>query len=271
MTVQGLRLFYDAEEREAAELIGRACARSVPIIHDLWGLETPEDCRVYVLTTFPRSVFVSAPWSWRVLLGITLPLWYPRQRKMWPYAGGWEQRFGRRQTVGIKPPRLLEQAEGSIGARIFYPEADVEEKVGLTTCHELSHAFVAHLKLPAWLKEGHAMVTVDAYAGKPTVRAETLEALEGSPAQPSARSHRQTSVTDPDGAVYLYTRGYWITRYLNDTQPALLRGLLVSRMPHDTLEEQIAAALDMDRGEFWQRIDPIVVSHFRQRATGEME
>lgn len=113
------------------------------------------------------------------------------------------------------------------------------------------------------------MVTVDAYAGKPTVRAETLEALEGSPAQPSARSHQQTSVTDPDGAVYLYTRGYWITRYLNDTQPALLRGLLVNRMPHDTLEEQIAAALDMDRGEFWQRIDPTVVSHFKQRAAGK--
>ena len=271
MTVQGLRVCYDAEEQEAADLIRRACARSVPIIHHLWGLETPEDCRVYVLTAFPRSVFLSAPWSWRILLGITLPLWYPRQRKMWPYAGGWEQRFGRRQTVGIKPPWLLEQAERSIGARIFYPERDIEEKVELTTCHELSHAFVAHLKLPAWFKEGHAMVTVDAYAEKPTVRAETLEALEGFPSQPSARSHRQTSVADPDGAVYLYTRGYWITRYLNDTQPELLRGLLVERMPHKALEGRIAASLGMDGEEFWQRIDPIVVAHFKQRAAGETE
>lgn len=264
-TLQGLSLFFDAEEREAAELIGQACVRAVPLIHQLWGLETPEDLQVYVLTAFPRSVFISAPWSWRILLGITLPLWYRRQRKMWQYAGGWEQRFGRRQTVGVKPPRLMQEADGSIGARIFVSKRDIQEKVEFTVCHELSHAFAAHLKLPAWLKEGLAMVTVDRYAGRPTVLVETLEALERFSPQASARSYRRISMDDPDGAVYLYTRGYWITRYLWETQPEMLRSLLVKRMPHEPLENRIAASLGMNREEFWSKIDQLVVLWFKQQ------
>ena len=269
MTVQGLTLFYETGDREAAELIGQACARIVPLVHELWGLETPEDLRVYVLTAFPRSVFLSAPWTWRILLGVTLPLWYPRQRKMWPQAGGWEQRFGRRRTVGVKPPRLMQEADRSIGSRIFVPEHDVEERVKRTACHELAHAFVTHLKLPAWFKEGHAMVTVDRYAGKPTVQAETLEALARFSAQASTTSYRQISMNDPDGAVALYTRGYWITRYLYERQPELLRGLLVERMPHNALETRIAGALGMDREAFWRSIDQTVVDHFLGHAAAE--
>lgn len=269
MTVQGLTLFYETDDREAAELIGQACARIVPLIHESWGLETPEDLRVYVLTAFPRSVFLSAPWTWRILLGATLPLWYPRQRRMWPQAGGWEQRFGRRRTVGVKPPRLMQEADRSIGSRIFVPEPDVEERVRRTTCHELSHAFVTHLKLPAWFKEGHAMVTVDRYAGKPTVKVETLEALARFSAQASAGNYRQISVNDPDGALALYTRGYWITRYLYETQPELLRGLLVERMPHKALEDRMAGALGMNHEEFWCSIDRTVLSHFEGQAAVE--
>jgi hypothetical protein len=33
MAVQGLTLFYNAEEREAAELIGDACARTVQLLN----------------------------------------------------------------------------------------------------------------------------------------------------------------------------------------------------------------------------------------------
>ncbi len=40
MPVNGLTLFFDAEEREAAELIRRACEKSVRLIHECWGLDT---------------------------------------------------------------------------------------------------------------------------------------------------------------------------------------------------------------------------------------
>jgi hypothetical protein len=264
MPVQGLTLFYDAEETEAADLIGAACARTVQVVHEHWGLETPEDMRVYVMTSWLHFWFHAPPWPWRILVAAALPFLYLRINKMWPYVGGWEQRYGRRRAVGVKPPRLMAEADRSIGSRIFVPEEDIEQKVEYTTCHELAHAFVAHLQLPNWLKEGHAMVTVDQYASKPTVQADTLEALERYLARARAGNPRRISVQDPDAAVYLYTRGYWITRFLDDTQPELLRELLVERMPHETLETKVATSLGMSFEEFWGSIDQTVIAHFRE-------
>lgn len=262
LLVGGLILYFDAEDREAAGLIGRACEKSVGVIHEHWGIETPEDCRVYVMRSLLHFVFHSAPVSWRVLLGVTFPLWYPRQRRIWPYAGGYEQRYGRRLAVGIKPPRLMQEADESVGVRIFCQTDDIDEKVERTTCHELAHAFVGHLNLPAWLKEGHAMVTVDAYMDKPTVKQETLEALARYSTKAAAAGYRKVSMQDPDAAVYLYTRGYWITRYLDETQPELLRSLFQRRQSQSALETEVAVALGMDRDAFWREIDGMVIDHF---------
>jgi hypothetical protein len=264
LPVGGLTLYFDAGDREAAGLIGRACEQSVQIIHEHWGLETPEDCRVYVMRSLLHFVFHSAPWSWRVLLGVTFPLWYSRQRRIWPYAGGYEQRYGRRLAVGVKPPRLMQEADGSLGARVFVQTTDIDVKVERTTCHELAHAFVGHLNLPAWLKEGHAMVTVDKYMGKPTVKLETIEALERHSTKAGAAGYRKVSMQDPDAVVYLYTRGYWITRYLDDTQPELLRSLLQQRQSQSALETEVAAAFDMEHEAFWSEIDRMVIAHFGQ-------
>ncbi len=264
MPVAGLTLFFDPEERSAAELIGRACERSVQINHEYWGLDTPEDLRVYVMTSWHHTVFHSAPGFWRILLAIAMPLWAPRARRMWPYVGGWEQRYGGRATVGIKPPRLIEEADKSIGERIFVQLEPVEERVRSVTCHELNHAFVAHLRPPAWLKEGLAMISVDQFFGKPTVQPETLAALEHPSQQAGAQSYRQVRVTDPDAAVYQYVRGYWVTRYLDETRSDLLRSLLERRQSHEELEGQVAAAFDMSHEEFWSSIDGMVVSHFGQ-------
>ncbi len=46
--IGGLTLFFEAEEREAAELIRQACEKSVRLFHRDWGLDTPGDDRVYI-------------------------------------------------------------------------------------------------------------------------------------------------------------------------------------------------------------------------------
>ena len=268
LPIAGLTLYFEPEDREAAGLIESACEKSVRVIHDHWGLETPEDCRVYVMRSLLHFVFDSAPVSWRLLLGITFPLWYPRQRRIWPYAGGYQQRYGRRLAVGVKPPRLMQEADGSLGARVFGHTDDIGEKVERTTCHELAHAFVGHLDLPAWLKEGHAMVTVDRYMGKPTVKQETLETIEMLEALAGNPGYRKVSMQDQDAAVYLYTRGYWITRYLDETQPELLRSLLQRRRSQSALETKVAAALGMDGERFQSEIDRMVIAHFGQAQAG---
>ncbi len=261
--VAGLTLFFDAKEQEAAQLVRGACEKSVQLIHELWGLDTPRDCRVYVMTSWSRFLFHSAPWPWWILLGITMPFWYAQVSQKWQVAGGWAQRYGQRRAVGVKPPRLIQMSDSSIGDLVFCKEDDADEKVRHITCHELVHAFTDHLKLPVWLHEGLAMVTVDKFLGKPTVREETLETLRRLSGITPHGSRQKLDLHDQDAVVYLYARGYWITRYVGEAHPELLKSLLVQHYPHRILEDKIAAACGMGYEEFWKEIDGILVSHYQ--------
>jgi hypothetical protein len=260
-SIRNLALYFDAEEEVAAELIGDACERSLDLIRDLWGLEAPEDCQVYVMTSWRNFLFASAPLPWRIYLAVTLPLRYGRIQKLWGVAGGWAQRYGQRRVIGIKPPPLLRVVDAGIRKRVFV-RRETDEWVQHNTCHELVHACSDHLRLPAWLHEGLAMVTVDCLAGKPTVKAETLGILaDRSHGTRPQEGYRGLS-SDPDSLLYLAVRGYWITRYLAKKQPVLLRAQLVRRQAVEALEGALAIGMGTDLEGFWSQIDHTVVSQF---------
>jgi len=107
ISINGLTQFFGAEDHDAAELISQACEKTMRLLHGRLGLDTPKGCQVYVMTSWLGFMFRSAPGPWKALLAVTLPLWAFRARKIWPLAGGWEQRYGKRRAVGVKPPRLL--------------------------------------------------------------------------------------------------------------------------------------------------------------------
>jgi hypothetical protein len=150
-TIGQVILVYDPVEHDTADLIGDVCEKSIQLAYENWGLEPPEDCRIYVMTSWMGFVFRSAPWSWRILLGLAIPFWCFRARRTWPLSAAWTQRYGRRVAIGVKPPRLLEQSDRSIGVRMFVEEKDMKVNVQRVTCHELVHACSAHLRLPMWL------------------------------------------------------------------------------------------------------------------------
>lgn len=168
-----ITLWFDAGEEAAADLVGRACERGLDLLRDLWGLAAPDECRVYVMTSWSRVLFHPAPWPWRAYLAITLPLRYARIRKVWAMAGGWALRYGQRRVIGIKPPHLLRQVDADLREGVFV-QREVDEAVEHNTSHELTHACSDHPRLPTWLHEGLAIVNVDHFAGRPTVKAETL-------------------------------------------------------------------------------------------------
>jgi hypothetical protein len=257
-SIRYLALYYDAGEEAAAQLIGDACERSLDLIRDLWGLAAPAECRVYVMTSWPRFLFHAAPWPWRIYLALTLPLRYARIQKVWRMAGGWALRYGRRHAIGIKPPRLLREIDAALRERVFV-RREVEEAVEHNTCHELVHACSDHLRLPTWLHEGLAMVTVDRFAGAPTVKAETLQALASAPSDPWA--------SDLEGLVYLAVRGYWVTRYLAEVRPALLKQQLAQRQPPGALEDALADGLGLEPEAFRRQIDSTVLSYFEDALT----
>ncbi|MCJ7625194.1 MAG: hypothetical protein MUO76_16985, partial [Anaerolineaceae bacterium] len=210
-----------------------------------------------------RFIFHSAPWVWKVAYGLFYPFTYLRMMRVWKISAGWSMPYPGHPAIGIKPPRLLETALKDAGDRILSREVDSETQIRLIACHEVTHAFTAHLKLPAWLNEGLAMVTVDLFHGEPTVRQDSVEVLaKGEQLGGLGRSHK-ISIENKDVLVYQVGRGYWLVRYLVDTKPHLLRELLSRRYQIPELEQKVAAECDMEREEFWKEIDGMVVAHFR--------
>ena len=265
--IDGLTIFFPAEERAAAELVRQACEKSISLIRTSWGLETPEDVGVYVLTeSWLRATFHSAPWRWRPVMFLSLPVWYPRSRRLWRVAGGWQQSYGRRCAVCVKTPRLLAQEDSSTGDRVYIREADIAAKVQQITCHELTHAFTAHLKLPTWLNEGLAMVTAERFAGKPMVRRDSLVLLEPPMAIRGSMSRQAAKSGGQEAVVALYARGYWRTRYLEETRPGLLRDLFAQPVQPAHWENAIANACNTGTDAFWSMADTMVVDYFLEQA-----
>jgi hypothetical protein len=265
MAVDGLAVYFESGERRAADLIGDASARSARLIHRSWGLDTPKDCRVYVMTSWQGFIVHSAPWYLWPAFVLLMPFWLGRIRQLWRVAGGWAQNYPGRRAVGVKPPRLMATADTSIGIRIFVEGADIEEKVENVACHELTHAFSAHLRLPMWLNEGLAMLTVDRYFDKQTIRSDTLDVIGRWKAGNGPARYRRLRVTSPDAIVYHYARGYWLTRYLAESHPELLTDLLARRLPQRKLERRVATAFGKTPAAFWATIDGVLVDRFRSR------
>lgn len=256
-----LDLYFPTGEEATADLVAQAVARSLAIIREKWGLPDPPRCRIYVMTGWLPFMFHSAPWYALPGLVLFLPVWALRTRRRWPVVAGWALGYRRRPTVGIKPPWLLEKADRTIGKLIFTSEPDLHEKTELTTCHELTHAFTAYLRLPAWLNEGIALLSTDAYLGQRTVLAHTLQMLPtaggGRP-----RQYRGLLRLKAKALAGQYARAYWVTRYLNEKHPALLKSLLERRARRRSLEGRVAGGLGVARRNLWSTVDQIVTAHF---------
>jgi len=264
--MEGAILFFAEPDREAAGLIGSAVEEGLRLVRGHWDLAPKGELRVYVMNSWPGFLFHSSPLSWRILLPLTLPFWTRRIARLWQVAGGWTQRYGRRLAVGVKPPRLLQATERSLGRRIFLPEESLEEKVRHVVCHEVTHAGTAHLQLPAWLNEGLAMVAVDLLAGKPTVRPETVAVLAASPLSSSRRKYPSFSAKVPENFIHCFVLGYWRVRFLEETRPGLLKKLLAQgRRPGNWLTE-IVAACELEPGRDGADLDRAVLEHFRGAA-----
>jgi hypothetical protein len=167
--------------------------------------------------------------------------------------------------VCVKPPRLLAQATSGPGDRIFIREDDPEAKVQQITCHELTHAWTAHLKLPSWLNEGLAMVTTERFAAKPMVRQDSLALLEQPGKLEGSLSKQAARPGGMDAIIALYARGYWRTRYLEETQPGLLKTLLARPRPPTSWDSAICAACNAASKSFWPVEDATLVTYFGQQ------
>jgi hypothetical protein len=255
-------LLYEESEAASAQLVLQATQETELLLRTRWSLELPGNVHLLVMTSWSQFMFNAAPWPWRVALALTLPLWARRVQAMWKVAGGWTNRFGRRVAIGVKPPALLEQSDRRIGERIFVQEDDLEVKVRQITCHELTHAATSALKLPLWLNEGLAARSVDHFSGHSTVRIETLQSLRDPDRKPQPLSYRQLKTQDRDRVVYQFARGYWLTRWLDESYPDILARLISTRMATAELERILAEGLSLGMPDLWPSIDAALLKRF---------
>lgn len=267
ISIRGLKLYYDREERDAVDEMVLACDKSVQTITEAWQLKTPKDCRVYILSSWPRCVFLGAPLGSQILLGVTLPFWYREFKQRWIYSGGWSQRYGDRQVVGIKSPRLIAQNPDSFGESIFIKEDESELKVLSIVCHELTHAYSSHLHLPTWMHEGLAMVSADRCLRKMTVLPNTLQLLQNGDNRNRPTGDLNMMAQSREEIILLYVRGYWLTRYLTDTRPELVKELLKKKYSHQELEGLIASSLEIQQDRFWPELDRRVLETYHLELT----
>ncbi len=260
--IDGITIDANPHEQETVNLIEKTCAQAMQLAQEMWGLNPPQNCHMYVMTSWWRFFFRAAPWHWKILLALTFPFWAPRAHRMWAYAAGWTQRFGTRTVIGVKPPLILEQSDISIGIRVFVEEKDMSLKLQHVSCHELIHACSAHLHLPMWLNEGIAMVTVDRYLGKTTILEDTLELLRDYQPKAPPPTYRQLSRMQGKDIVYHTTRAYWLTRYLYEQDPQFLKKVLTKRRSPEEIAGQMAEQMNVEADRFWHQIDEALVGNF---------
>ncbi len=261
-TLDGIQLYFGTESEPVVGLFEDTCRRAAPIIRDLWGLKNPPACRVYIMTSWMDFLFHSVGWAGKIAFALTLPLLYLRMKRQWPLIAGWTFQFRNRPTIGVKPPALLAQSDTRIGSQIYLKEQDLEKKVKFALCHELTHAFAAALRLPLWLNEGLAMVTVDHFAQSPTIRPETISLLGRTVVNIRPATYRTLMRGNAESIVYNYARSYWIVRFLEDCHPGLIKRLLVKRRSAREIERQVSLALGFPPNQLWMRIDELVTKHF---------
>ncbi|MEJ2011491.1 MAG: hypothetical protein P8X64_04620 [Anaerolineales bacterium] len=260
--ISTITIYFDEQDQDSARLVMQATRETEELLRSRWSLAFPPDCLLLVMTSWFQFVFNASPMLWRIPLVLTLPLWAGRVASMWKVAGGWTNRFGRRVAIGVKPPALLEAADRRIGERIFVKQVDPQEKVRQITCHELTHAATSRLKLPLWLNEGLAARAVDHFSGQSTIRIETLESLVNPGRNPRPLSYRQLRTRDRELVVYQFARGYWLTRWLDETEPDVLLHLISTRLPASEIENLLAETLGLDRSNLWPDIDRALYSRY---------
>jgi hypothetical protein len=238
-------VFFPESHRLFAETIVAAVEETAGFLQDQWSLRPPADCQIHVLTDVFGFIAKSVPGRFRLLVALTKPLWRGRAERAFDLAGGWMLPWPGRMAVGVKPPDLLASSKTRLGERLFEPVPDPAEKARHITCHELTHAWTAHLRLPPWINEGLAMRAVDHVVGYPTVREETSAQVLSNLSALDPKAYRRLDPADHEALLALYATGYWLTRRLEGQAPDTLRALLRKRRPPGEVNRLATEALKL--------------------------
>jgi len=287
---QGLTIIYSDTDKDYAESIEHICIDSRACAQAVLGLDTPKDVRIQIMTSWPSFYFHSSSRRFKLVFLLTplfllscllfsyfdgnnrwgdylillivalayIAMLAIRINSVWKYCGGWCVNFNTHLAIGIKPPHILQLANKEVGKRIRVGDLSPDERNRLMLSHEMAHAFTLHIKHPAWLREGLAVMVEERFLEKQTIRSDTLDILRVSLTKKVTRSR------SVDNSVLLYARGYWRTRFLVETNRELLGLLFNIQCKAADFEKLIADSYGEDTGLFWSEniLDQMLLKHF---------
>ena len=237
-------IIYKDQHSDLAGIMAEIVERTGALVRENLGLNPAQRCELHILEDWGSFIDQAAPQYLRLLLRLLKPLWQGRMERTFQVAGGWMLPWGKKLSVGIKPPDILGRSQSELGKRLFVPVPDLLEKFRHLTCHEYTHACTAHLRLPFWLNEGLAMRMVDYLAGYQTVLENThaLGMTESTIRQ--LRKATRLAAESSEALLELYSGGYWLVRELEGADPLFLRNLLSRKRTSREIISRIQSVSD---------------------------
>lgn len=214
-TVGNVTVYFKTSQFDTFEIINSTADQVAKFVKDRWDLDIPYNSRIYVMDSWLKFLFQSAPVYYWPLLSLNLAFTLPAMKRNWKSVGGWAKRYGRRYVIGIKEKNLITIKGSELGKKIFISEKAVEDKIKHIIIHELTHLCLANHKKPAWFNEGMAMLAVDKVLNKQTVRKDTLDLLE-----------EYNNDTAKKNLLANYIIGYWFVKYLDEKEVGRLNRIL---------------------------------------------
>ena len=220
---------------ETANLVDSVCAETQAFLQSQWNLTLAKPCRVTITHDWV-DMLESLP-NVRLLTKL-IPAYRRMFERTWRVVRAFALiNLGHQVVIAVKP-YVDENTDRSIGQHIFLELGEPQMLKGII-CHELTHAFTSHLRLPLWLNEGLAMLAVDQFLGCNTVKPASLELLKDNPQAAFRASYRNLVAQPPELVAAQYAFGYWLTRYVHQQNPDALADILNKPRRNKQLKQRV--------------------------------
>jgi hypothetical protein len=267
-------IYFRHTERQTAALIEEVYARSVPLLHSMFGLRPAKELRFVVLATHWGFVRHCIPRRQKALVLVYLPFTLGQIKRIFAAGCSWTAEHKDHVLVGVKAiqslgslPELLQTS----WADPTSPALSGEEWLRAWVRGQIIGACCQPYRLPDWLHAGIAGLIRDHVSEPPSKPAGLARLLERfgtldmevaplcNPEQAnSLPQEARDKLAAPDFLAY------WVTRFIEESRPGLIRSLFQSGCRGKAFEREIAAALGIDPTRFAADVVKLAAAHFRQ-------
>jgi len=228
-------------------------------VFDEWGIQQQRKYSIFIADDWHVALHNLPLLRLRLKLSPNLHKGY---NDMWSRVRAWALHSTFRSNICIKENFDAEDKKDNPGRIIYDLSTDIYSSE-IVFCHELTHICTQHLRLPHWLEEGIAMLTVDKYFNLQTVSLSTLELLKQHP------QHMLTSkikwLEKPSATVIAcqYAAGYWLSRYLHELHPDSFKYLLAKPRKEQEIKKHLTEVCGLDI----QNLNATVLGYFHNETT----